>query len=333
MTLKRSRSISSSAHLVAEAARHLERALGPPQQLAAVGQAGQCVEVRQVADLVLGDAPIGHVLDDAGVADHLPVLVELGLGLDVHDVVAAVPVGRDRDVGGQHRAVLERAAQHAHEHAPVLRRHHAQQAAHRQALAVRQPEHAQRLGREREPALSAPLEAAHAGEVLRAGQLGLAALELQPRARGAQQVTQAAVEQAPLLRPLLRLDEEVGRPRLVGARDRGVVVQAGEHQHRHMVAAGQGAQRAAGLEAVEAGHHRVEQDDVGQALGQRVQRALAAVGLAHDEAALAQRRCRDHQRHRIVVGQQHASRLVRLLVGAEQRDGRTHRRQGIRRRA
>ena len=90
--------------LVAQAARVFERALGAPDQLAAVGQAGQRVEVGQVADLVLGHAAVGHVLHDAGVADAVAVFVELGLGLDVDDALAAVEQ-RHRHVGGQHRAV------------------------------------------------------------------------------------------------------------------------------------------------------------------------------------------------------------------------------------
>ena len=76
--------------LVAEAAAVLERPLGAPDQLAPVRQAGERVEVGEVADPVFGDAPVGHVLHDAGVAEQVAVLVELGLGLDVDDAVAAV---------------------------------------------------------------------------------------------------------------------------------------------------------------------------------------------------------------------------------------------------
>ena len=66
-------------------ARMFERAFGAPDQLAAVRQPGQGVEIGQVADAVFGHAPIGDVLDDAGVADGLALLVEFGLGLDVYD--------------------------------------------------------------------------------------------------------------------------------------------------------------------------------------------------------------------------------------------------------
>ena len=143
-------------------------------------------------------------------------------------------------------------------------------------LARAEAEHAQALDESTSaPPLAAPappVEAAHARQVLRARQLGLAALELDARARGAQQVVQAAREQA----PLGGLDEEVGGAGLVGAGDRRVVVEAGQHQHRHVLEAGHGAQPAAGLEAVEPGHHRVEHDDVGRPVGQQLQRMFAA---------------------------------------------------------
>ena len=97
--------------VVAQAARVVERALGAPDQLAPVGQAGQGVEIGQVADAVLGHAAVGHVLEHAGVADAVAML-ELGLGLDMHDALAAVEQGH-RDVGGQHGVVRHDFLQHA----------------------------------------------------------------------------------------------------------------------------------------------------------------------------------------------------------------------------
>jgi hypothetical protein len=128
---------------------------------------------------------------------------------------------------------------------------------------MREAEHAQRLGRQHHRAAAAraaaaPVEAAHARQILRARQLGLAALELDARARRAQQVAQPPGQQA----PLVGLDEEVGGAGLVGAGDRRLVVEAGQHQHRHVLEAGHGAQLGAGLEAVQPRHHRVQHDDV-----------------------------------------------------------------------
>ena len=88
----------------------------------------------------------------------------------------------------------------------------------------------------------------------------------------AQKIAKPSGEQT----PLARLDEEVGGAGFVCARDRGVVVEAGQHQHRQRLEAGQDAQLATGLEAVEAGHHGVEDDDVGQPVGEDADRRLAA---------------------------------------------------------
>jgi hypothetical protein len=118
--------------------------------------------------------------------------------------------------------------------------------------------------------------------------------------------------------PLRRLDEEVGRAGLVGARDRGVVVESGQHQHRHVLEAGARAQPATGVEAVEARHLGVEHDHVRRpAVGQR-ERLLAARRLREDEAQAAQRGRGQHQVDLVVVDQQHAWR-PRRGVGGERR--------------
>ena len=113
---------------VAQPAGVVERAFGAPDQLAAVGQAGQRVEVGQVTDAVLSDPAVGHVLHDAGVADAVAMLVELGLGLDVHD--ARTPVGQgDRHIDGQHRGLRLHLEQQPGQAAPLGQRHHAHQPA------------------------------------------------------------------------------------------------------------------------------------------------------------------------------------------------------------
>ena len=271
--------------LVAEPAAVLERALGAPDQLAPVRQAREGVEVREMADPVLGKASVRDVLDDAGVADQVAVLVELRLRLDVDDALAAVDEA-GVDVGREHRASVDRAVGELQEGLALLLRHHPQQAAEGRLVARAEAEHAQALDREHRAVLAAPpVEAAHAGEVLRARQARLAALELDAGARGPQQVAQTPGEQA----PLARLDEEVGGAGLVGAGDRGVVVEAGQHQHRQRLEAGQDTQLATGLEAVEAGHDGVEDDDVGQPVGQNLDGRLASRRLGDREALILQR--------------------------------------------
>ena len=227
----------------------------------------------------------------------------------------------DRHVDGQHRALRLHLGQHPGQTAPLGHRHHAHQAAQRHRVLRAEAEHPQRLGRQlqharcRQPVVQAglaPVEAAHAGQVLRTGQFAFAALKLLPGARRAQHVAQAARQQA----PLRALDEKISGTHLVGAGDRGLVVQAGEHQHRHVLEARRGPQRMAGVEAVEARHYRVEHDDVRRPVGQHGQRALTAVGLGDLEAPLAQGFGGEHQRHLVVVDQQNLGSLGRV-VGVE----------------
>ena len=203
--------------------------------------------------------------------------------------------------------------QRAQQRTALVGRHHAQHLAQAHLLVRTEAAYAQRLQRQQhaELLIAAPLEAAHACEVLGARELGLAALELQARARAAQQVTQAAGQQA----PLRRLDEKVGRPGFVGTRDGRVVVEPGEHQHRHVLAAGELAQRAAGLEAVQPRHHRVEHDDIERAFGEHRQRALTARRLDDLEAALAQRDGRQQQVDLVVVDEQHQRAFGQVVEG------------------
>ena len=195
------------------------------------------------------------------------------------------PLAADRHIAVDHAGLAHRLAQ-ARQHRPALRRHHQMKHLHRrQRAGMAAPQHPQGLGLEHQALAVAPLEAAHAGQILRPRQARLAAQQLHLHPGRAQQVVQPCRQQ----RPLVGLDEEVGRAGLEGLLDRTLVLQPGQHQHRHQLEAGQLAQLAAGLEAVDARHHRVEHDHVGQPVGQLLQRGQTALGLDHREAALAQR--------------------------------------------
>ena len=127
------------------ATRLLQRPFGAPDQLAPVGQAGQRIEVGQLANLVFGRAAVGHVLHDAAVAHAMPVFVELGLGFCVDDALTAIEE-HDGHVCRQHRGVSHGLVQLAQEGAAVVLRHHAQQRAQRDALVRSKAKDAQRLG-------------------------------------------------------------------------------------------------------------------------------------------------------------------------------------------
>ena len=279
----------------------LERRLGAPDEMAAIGQLGQRIEVRQVLDAVFGRAPVGDVLHDAGATDVPPVLVELGLGLHVQDATCRAH-HRHGHVRRQRAGLAQRAPQQRHEAVALLGRHHAQQPAQRHRCARLQAQHPQALGRHHQCAATAvPVEAAHAREVLCPGQLGLAALEFEPGPGVAQQEAQALLQQP----PLRRLDEEVGGARVVGAQHRGIVVQAGEHQHGHVREARQRAYRAAGGKAVEPGHLRIQDDQVRNPVGQFLQGRLATAHPGDAKPALAQFQRGDQQVDLVVVDQQH----------------------------
>ena len=85
---------------------------------------------------------------------------------------------------------------------------------------------------------------------------------------------------------------------------------------------GMRAQRAAGLEAVEAGHQGVEHDHVGGPAAQDLERLFAAGRLGDREAALAQRDRGQQQVDFVVVDQQHLGLLGQHHVG--RRAGRVH---------
>jgi hypothetical protein len=299
--------------VVTQPACMLECAFGAPDQLAPVGQPGQGVEVGEVTDAVFGHTAVGHVLEHAGVADTVPML-EFGLGLDVHHTLAAIEQ-RHRDVRGQHRVVGHDFVQHAHQAAPLCRADHAQQCAQFDSLVCRAAKDAQRFGAQPELAhasTAAPVEAAHAGQILGPRKLELAAFELESRARGTQHVAQAPGQQT----PLRALDIEIRRAGPVGSRDRGVVVQARQHQHGYLCVARHCTQRAAGLETVHTRHQRVEHDHVWRAGAQRRKSGFAAGDLYDLETAIAQRDRSQHQVDFVVVDQQDA-RLFAAVVVAE----------------
>ena len=79
------------------------------------------------------------------VADQVAQLVELGLGFNANDALAAVQQS-GRYIGGQHRAVLHHLPQHRDQRTAIVLGQHAQQAAKRQALGGAETQHAQRLG-------------------------------------------------------------------------------------------------------------------------------------------------------------------------------------------
>ena len=298
------------AHLMAHATRRIERTLGAFDQLVAVGQAGERVEIRQLADLVLGDPAVCHVLHDAGVADQLALLVEFWRRLGVDDVHLAI--GQHQwNVACEIALALQGFAEQCTFAAPFFLRHHPQQIAKRQRGARVELENTQGFGREhRLRRARLPFEAAHPRQILRAGQPGLTQFQFKPGARRAQQVAQAAVEQA----PLVGLDEEVGSAGLVGSVDRGLVIEARQHQHGQRREGGHPTQFATGLEAVHARHQCVEHDHVGLPLAQQLERSLAAGGLGDREAALTQRDRGQQQVDFVVVDQQHTW-LQRGLVG------------------
>ena len=87
-----------------------------------------------------------------------------------------------------------------------------------------------------------------------------------------------------LLEILLGAELEAGADRL------GVDALAGHEDDGDVARGGAGAQAAQRLEAVEAGHRHVEQDERRRARVDRLQAALAVGGLAHAVAGLAQQR-------------------------------------------
>ena len=283
--------------------------LGTPQQLPPVRQPGEEIEIRQVADLVLGRAAVGHVLHHAGItaaaiaASARARTVRLGLQVDD----TAPPIGQfDGHVCGQHRTVGLQGTQHAQHGVPVDPRHHADQAPQPDGDARVQPDHQAGFWGEIKPALPAfryrvPVEAAHARQVQCARQAGAAAQQLLPRAGGPQQVPQAPFEQA----PLRCLHEKVVGARAVGPVDRLFVVQAGEHQHRYMLQSGQGPQALASLKAVQVRHQGVQHHDIRYRGVQVPQSSTARGKLGDHEAATPQRHGCHHEVHLVIVDEQH----------------------------
>ena len=208
--------------------------------------------------------------------------------------------------------MLDHLAQHAHQTGAVLDGEQVQQAAQRGRVVGAQTEHACSFHRElRGGSAELPVKTAHARQILGAREFALAAFQFAARARRAQQVAQAAGEQV----PLVGLDEEIGCTGFVGATDRRVVVQAGEHQDGQRLEPGAATQHAAGLESVQARHHGVEHQHVGYFAGDVPQRSFARRHLRHRESAVAKRRRDNQQDDLIVVDEQHLGRRRQLVVG------------------
>jgi hypothetical protein len=72
---------------------------------------------------------------------------------------------------------------------------------------------------------------------------------------------------------------------------------------------------AAGVEAVQVRHQRVQHDDVGRPVEQHVQRFFAAVGFCDVEATVAQTQGCQQQVDLIVVDEQHLGRSGLRRVG------------------
>ncbi len=131
-------------------------------------------------------------------------------------------------------------------------------------------------------------------------QLGAARAQLLLQRAVAQQEAHALDQQA-RVHALLR---EIGRAGGERVADRGQVVAAGQHQDRHQPVAGQRADLAAGLDAGQLRHHHVEDDAVGLHFVEAPHGLLAVRGRVHEEPGTGERRFRQQQVRRIVVGDQ-----------------------------
>ncbi len=145
------------------------------------------------------------------------------------------------------------------------------------------------------------LEVPDAGHALRVREARLARGEpaLQP---GRPQQEADALGQQAGIQALLR---EVGRAGRVRARDRLDVVATRQHEDRHRPAGGVCTDRATGGEAVEHGHHHVQQHAVGARRLEDADRIRAVFRREHGVARARERGFHDHPRQRIVVGDEH----------------------------
>ena len=84
------------------------------------------------------------------------------------------------------------------------------------------------------------------------------------------------------------LDHEIIRAATDAGQARLAVIQRGDHDHGDLGQGGRCAQPATDLEAVHAGHHHVEQDEVGEQLGGELQRRGAIFGFDEPEVRVVQ---------------------------------------------
>ena len=125
-------------------------------------------------------------------------------------------------------------------------------------------------------------------------------------ARAAQDVTDAVNDQ----RPVDRLDDEVRRPDVVRLVDRRRIVVPGHHDDRQVRAAGQRANRSACLVAVAVRHLHVEQRDIRKTRGARRDGSVAGGHRLDVEAGVFQCRGCDVAQQRVIIGDQHADRVI-----------------------
>ena len=173
MILNRSSPTCSSAtqwfsRLACSMARSLRQ-----KSLAAIGQAGERVEVGQMFDLVFRHAAVGHIPHDAGVADQIGQFVEFRLGLNVQNALAAI-WQTNLDVVAQNGAVVSPL------HAGCVESHVARlggmsRTMRQPHLVIRtQAEHPHAFQRKHQVAgTPSPVETAHARKVLARASLAL----------------------------------------------------------------------------------------------------------------------------------------------------------------
>ena len=284
----------------AGAARLLDRGTEAFTENAAVWQSGKAVELGKRADVLLGFARLGHVLQRSGHQGDPAGAVAFSLGLDVEMDDAAV-LGACADVEIRLSAIADQYRQSMAQPRQVVVVNDGLEHLHRERSArIRHPEQRKaNLGAGHKVRHMIPLPDAQACDALGACQHGAVALELLASARRAQQVAGPLGQQ----HPLRRLHEEVGGARLVCLGHRLLVVQSGEHEDGYLHAAGQPAQCRTGCETVHAGHHCIEQYAV-DAGGELFDGFRSAGGLDDAEAVLGKDRRSQQAGDRVVVHQQ-----------------------------
>ena len=142
-------------------------------------------------------------------------------------------------------------------------------------------------------------------------------LQLCPHTRSTQQVACALCQQS----PLRGLDEEIGGTGFIGARNRAFIVQAGEHQYRHVGSQWLLAQGHAGVESVHARHQGIEQYTVAVMGCKHGEGFAPAAGLQHTEGMLFEYCGGQQTGDRIVINQKNSVLLGGMVHDASSNDG------------